>query len=71
MGIVTDVFEVVGQALTEFVGALGDGITSVTALFYNTESGFTFLGVLLLISAGIGLVYFIVRLIMRLVARSA
>lgn len=76
MDIVTTIFQVIGQAVTSFVGVLTDAVESITSLFYVAPSGtetsghMTFLGVLLLIAAGIGIVYWCFRLIKGLVRRA-
>lgn len=71
MAIVTSIFEVIGEAVESFATMLGSAVTSITSLFYNAESGFTFVGVLVLIAAGIGIVYWVVRLIRGLLGRTA
>ena len=69
MNLITDMFEVVVDAITAFVSALGDALSSITSLFYVAETGFTFLGILLLIAVGVGLVYWAFRLIRGLVSQ--
>ena len=75
MSIVQTIFEVIGQAVSSFVSTLASAVNGVTALFYVEASGtdpahMTFLGVLLLIAAGIGIVYWCFRLIKGLVQRA-
>lgn len=70
MAIVTEIFEVIGSVVTQFANTLGSAITSITSMFYNAETGMTFLGVLLLIAAGVGLVYWGFRLIRGLIKRA-
>lgn len=70
--MVADIFEVISSAVTSFASALASAVTSITALFYDSTAGaMTFLGVLLLIGAGVGLIYFVVRWISSLVRRTA
>ena len=69
--MVQQIFQVIADAVTSFANALSSAVTSITSLFYNQTSGMTFLGVLLLIGAGVGLIYFVVRWISSLVRRTA
>lgn len=71
MNYVTDIFGVIADAVTEFVSTLGSAISGITELFWTTgeNAGPTFLGVLMLILAGIGLVYGAFRLIRGLIYR--
>jgi len=75
MDVVQAIFEVIGQAVSSFVATLTSAINGITALFYTpgTNGGvgsMTFLGVLLLIAAGVGIVYWCFRLIKGLVRRA-
>lgn len=76
MDYVSVIFEVIASAITNFTSALTSAVSGVTSLFYVEPSGtetsghMTFLGVLLLIAAGIGIVYWCVRLIKGLVQRA-
>ena len=76
MDVIVQIFATITQAITSFLGSLGEALSGVAALFYVEPSGtettghMTFLGVLLLIAAGVGLVYFGFRLVMRLVRRA-
>lgn len=68
---VSDVFKVIGDAVTAFIGVLSNGISSIVSIFYTAGTGdapgsFTFIGILLLIGAGVGLVYWVFYLIMKL-----
>lgn len=71
MDYVTTIFETITDAVTNFVGTLGSAISGITELFWSTgeNAGPTFLGVLMLILAGIGLVYGAFRLIRGLIYR--
>lgn len=71
-GLVSDIFEVIADAITNFATALGSAITSVTSMFYTTgeNAGLTFLGTLILIVVGVGLVYWAFRLIKGLLHRA-
>lgn len=76
MDIIQVIFEVISSAVTSFVSTLTNAISGITELFYIAPSGtettghMTFLGVLLLIAAGVGLVYWAFRLIKGLVKRA-
>ena len=68
---VAQIFKVVGDAVTAFISVMANGITSIVSIFYTAGSGetpgsFTFIGTLLLIGAGVGLVYWVFYLIMKL-----
>lgn len=74
MEIITLIFNAIGQAVTSFATALSNAVTSVTAMFYTPGAdgqagSLTFLGVLLCIAGGVGLVYFAYRVIRSLVQR--
>ena len=75
MTIVQTIFEVIGQAVSSFVATLTSAVNGITDLFYvaadgTTPAHMTFLGVLLLIAAGVGIVYWCFRLIKGLVRRA-
>lgn len=70
MDIINSIFEAVGRAITQFSTNLGSAITSVTSMFYTSGDGsgsLTFLGVLLCIALGVGLVLWAFRLIKSLI----
>lgn len=74
--MVADIFETITQAITNFASSLGSAVTSVASMFYTPANGsdpgqLTFLGTLLLIAVGIGVVYWVFRLIRGLIARRA
>lgn len=74
MPSISDIFAEVTSAITAFIGSLGQAMTSVTSLFWdataNSGAGeFTFLGVLILIGVGAGLVYLAYRVIKGLLHR--
>lgn len=70
MELITEIFEVIGSAVTNFATSLTSAVNSITTLFYVPETGMTFIGTLLLIAAGVGLVYWGFRLIRGLVRRA-
>lgn len=64
--MITAIFQAVGQAITAFGGVIGNGFSSAVALFWN-GTALTDTGTLMLIGLGVGLVWFAVTLIMRLI----
>lgn len=69
MNIVSSMFEVISSAVTAFVSAFGNALTSVSTLLYTEADGFTLIGTLVLITVGVGLVYFAWRLVKGLIAK--
>lgn len=69
--MIADIFSTIGQAITAFANQLSSAVTSVAGMFYDSSEngGLTFLGTLLLIAVGIGVVYWVFRLIRGLVSR--
>lgn len=60
--MIADLFTTIGSAITEFVKVIAAGFTSIMPIFYNAtgeDKGFTLLGTLLVISAGVALVYWL------------
>lgn len=70
MELITEIFEVIGGAVTNFATTLSSAVTSITSMFYDPTNGMTFLGTLLLIAAGVGIVYWGFRLIRGLIRRA-
>lgn len=68
MPSIADIFSEVTQAITAFVGSLGTAFTQVTSLFY-ADGAWTFLGVLVLIGVGVGILYGVYRIIKGLLHR--
>lgn len=64
----------IGGIIAEGAGAVGDTLKSSTSsiveMFY-ANGNFTFLGYLALFAVGAGLIWFVVKLIMRLVRGAA
>lgn len=70
--MVQSIFETITDAITNFVTSLGAAVSGIVDLFYTTgtEGGeLTFLGTLMLILAGIGIVYGVFKLIRALLYR--
>ena len=74
--MIATIFEEIAAAITAMLSALTSAISGVTELFYVAPSGtettghMTFLGVLLLIAVGVGIVYWAFNLIRGLVRRA-
>lgn len=64
--MITAIFQAIGQAITAFGGVIGNGFSSAVALFWN-GTALTDTGILMLIGAGVALVWFAVALIMKLI----
>lgn len=71
MPSISDLFAQVTSAITAFIGSLGQAFTEVGGLFWTTgtNAGPTFLGLLVLIGVGVGLVYGAYRIIKGLMHR--
>ena len=67
MNIVTELFDLIADALSGFFTVISDGITSVTGLFWNGTTGFTLVGTLTIIGLGVGLVWVLIRFVTGLV----
>lgn len=65
--MVAKIFETITSVITSFVTSLTSALNGVVAIFYTEESGLTILGTLLLISLGMGIVYWGFRLIRNLI----
>lgn len=66
------IFSGITEAVTAFIGTLSSGVTSIVALFYDASAnsnagGLTILGTLTCIVVGVGLVYWLFRLIMGMI----
>lgn len=71
--MVTDIFGVIADTITQFVNSLVSGVNGLIPLIYTAGSNggagsFTFVGTMLLIAVGMGIVYWIFRLLRGLTA---
>lgn len=69
--MVSAVFQVISDSITAFVNALVSAVQGLLPLIYTESSGtitFNFVGVMLLIAVGMGIVYWCFRLIRGLTA---
>lgn len=72
--MIADIFSTITSAINSFAGSLQAAVTAVGALFYTPATGneagsMTFLGTLVLIGVGVGVVYWVFRLIRGLIAQ--
>lgn len=68
--MVSAIFEAVGDAITSFAGVLGNGFSSLLAIFYDSTAstpGLTAVGTLSLIALGMGIVYWAFSLVRGLI----
>lgn len=59
----------IGTMITSVVSWITSTFTSVSSIFYDATDGFTFVGVLLLVAFGLGLVWVLINFIKSLVKR--
>lgn len=69
MGILTDLFQALGEILTGLLGLLVDATSGIVEIFYDSETGFTIYGVFLLIGLGMFFVMFAWRVIQGFIRR--
>jgi len=67
--LVPDIFTTIGESITGGATALTSALSSITAMFYASGTGLTFLGTLSLIAVGLGLLYWCFGLILGLISR--
>lgn len=67
--MVSTIFEAIGQVVSNFVATLISGVNGLVPLIYDsTNSSLTFVGTMLIIAVGMGIVYWIFRLLRGLTA---
>ena len=69
--MVSAIFTAIGNAMTSFVGILGNGFSGLVSLFWD-GTALTEVGILLLISAGVSLIwggFMFIRSLIRVRAR--
>lgn len=59
----TDVVQHIFAVFTEIIGWFVTSISSITAIFYSTSGGLTFIGVLTLCALGVAITLLLVNLI--------
>ena len=67
-GLITEIFDAAGAAVTGTAGLLTSGVQSLVDVFVTTSStgevqGLTIVGIALALGVGVGALYFIFRLI--------
>lgn len=67
--IMAAILTAIGQMLTAVAGWFTSLITSVASVFYDSTTGFTFVGTLLLVAFGLGCFWVVMKFISRLVRR--
>ena len=66
--MVTEIFGTIGEVITGFMGNLSTAVNSVSSLIFDsTGNKLTTFGVLLLLSAGVGVCYWLFKMIRGLV----
>lgn len=66
--MIQDFIDTVGAWVTGFISWLGDLFEGIAGLIYGAE-GFTFIGLLMLFGLAVGLVYFGINFVTRLVKK--
>lgn len=68
--MVANIFQVIADSITQFTTALVSGVNGMLPLIYDSSNGgsLTFVGTMLLIAVGIGVVYWIFRLLRGITA---
>lgn len=66
-------FTEIGSAITQFINAMKNVFTSIGEMIYvsGEGGGLTFLGTILAIAAGVGIVYWAFSMVRRLISRRA
>lgn len=70
--MVQDFISVVGEWITGMISWLTSIFTGITGLFYETGpegGGFTFLGMLMLFGLAVGLIYFGINFVRKLIEK--
>lgn len=65
--MITQLWELVSQAIVGFVQAIVSAFNGITEIFYLEATGFTFLGQLMFIALAMSIVYFAFRFIRNLI----
>jgi len=69
MDFVTELFSLISDVFTGFFGIINTGLISVVGLFWDSTTGLTMIGTLMLVGLGIGLVWTLISFITGLVRR--
>lgn len=66
--MVGEIFTTIGEVLTSYVQSISSVFQNIINIFYNSESGLTLLGTLVLIGVGIGIVVWAFNLVRGLMS---
>lgn len=69
--MIAAIFNAIQDGVTGFIGVIQTAFSGVGQIFISNENELTFLGTLMLIAAGVGIVYFGFRLVKSLVGHVA
>lgn len=61
------IFDVIAEVLTEYVSAITNVFEGVINIFYQSDTGLTLMGTLLLIGIGVGIVVWAFNLVKGLI----
>lgn len=67
--MLTKITETIGDLLTAVLGWLSSAFSGVTGIFYNETTGFTLIGVFLLLGIALMLVMLVFRLIRGIISK--
>ena len=66
--MIGSIFQAIGQVITQFANSIASVFQSIAGMFFDsTDNELTLLGTLLIIAAGVGIVYWGFRIIYNLV----
>lgn len=63
------ILQAIGTMITSVVSWVTSTLSSISDVFYDATNGFTFIGTLLLVAFGLGLVWVVINFIKKLVRR--
>ena len=66
--MIGEILEKLGEVVTGFVEVVMNGLGSILNSLYDSTTGITLLGSLFVITAGVGIVYWAIRMIRNLFA---
>lgn len=69
MSIVSELWSIITEVITGLLSALVASFEGVVTVFWDDETGFTFIGTFLLIALGFTIVFFALRFIRSLIQR--
>lgn len=66
--MIGEILEKLGEVVTGFVEVIMNGLGSILSSLYDSTTGITLLGSLFVITGGVGIVYWAIRMIRNLFA---